>query len=88
MRKEASTNSTPEKVVEENPAEDPPPVFSRREDSDRPRGPARRREHRHAVPERGPGAESLLPLEQGVSRSREEAAGRRHEPGGDRARGH
>ncbi len=27
--------------------------------------------------------ESLLPVEQGVSRSREEAAGRRHDPRGD-----
>ena len=39
--------------------------------------------HRYALPERGPNAESLLPLEQGVSRGREEAPGWRHEPRGD-----
>ena len=51
-------------------------------------GPARRGEHRHAVPEGRARAESVLPLEQGVSRSREEAARRRYEPRGDGARSH
>ena len=36
-----------------------------------------------ALPARRAGAESVLPLEQGVSGGGEEAAARRHHPGGD-----
>ena len=61
-----------EKVVARHPAEDAAPVLSRRKDPDRSRGAARRREHSDALSPRGPEPESLLPVEQGVPRSREE----------------
>ena len=63
--------------------EDPPAVLGGREDSDSPRGLAGRREHHGAVPSRRAEPEFLRPVEQGVSRNWEEAAGRRHDPRGD-----
>ena len=63
--------------------EDPPAVLGGREDTDSPQGLAGRREPRGAVPSRRAEPESLRPVEQGVSRSWEEAAGRRHDPRGD-----
>ena len=43
-------------------------------------GPAGRREYRDAVPSRRPQSESLLSVEQGVPRSREETSGRGYDP--------
>ena len=66
-----------------HPAEDAAPVLSRRKDPDRSRGAARRREHCDALSPRGPEPESLLPVEQGVPRSREEAARGGYDPRSD-----
>src|SRR5215467_8079807 len=72
----------PEKVVREI-APDAAAVFGRREDPHHPGGPAGGGQHRGALPARRVGAESLLPLEQGVSGGGEEAAARRHHAAGD-----
>ena len=66
-----------------HPAEDAAPVLSRRKDPDRSRGAARRREHSDALSPRGPEPESLLPVEQGVPRSREETACWGYDPRSD-----
>ena len=66
-----------------HPAEDAAPVLSRRKDPDRSRGAARRREHCDALSPRGPEPESLLPVEQGVPRSREETARGGYDPRSD-----
>ena len=58
-------------------------VRGRREDSDCPRGDAGRGKHCGAVSPRRAELESLLPLEQGVSGRRQEAAGWRYHPRGD-----
>ena len=50
-------------------------------------GPARRGQHRRALPARRDCPEPLLPLVEGVSRGRQEAAGRRYGAGGHLGRG-
>jgi transposase-like protein len=63
-------------------------VFSRSEDPDRNRGATGRGEHRLAVSPRGYRGEPLLPLEQRVSRSGQEAPAGRYAARSEVERGH
>ena len=72
-----------EKVVQDSPRKTRRRFAGRREDSDCPRGDAGRGKHCGAVSPRRAELESLLPLEQGVSGRRQEAAGWRYHPRGD-----
>ena len=68
VRPRRVSNASKEEAVQRgsspgDPAAGPPPIFGRREDSDRSRGFARRREHRRAVPTRGDRGEPVLPVE-------------------------
>ena len=74
--------ASPEQVVREIQRRTPA-VLGRGEGPHRPRRAAGRAERRGAVSARRAGAEPVLPLEQGVSRSREEAAAGGHDAGSD-----
>src|SRR5262249_11318930 len=70
-----------------DPPADAPTVLRRGEGPHRARRPAGRGERGGAVSARGPSAESVLSLEQGVSRSRQETAAGGHDTGGNGAGG-
>src|SRR5580700_1168593 len=72
---------------ERHPAGDTPAILGRREDPHCAGGPARRGEHRRAVPSRGDRPESVLPLVERLPWGREEAARRRYGPRSNLGRG-
>ncbi len=80
-------SSPPENLVRATRQGHPPcdaqAILGRREDPHRPRRPARRRLDRRALPPRRHRREPLLQLVEGIPRSRQATAGRRHRACGD-----
>jgi hypothetical protein len=76
MRQKSGTQGAGREGRQGHPPQDPQAAFGRGEDPHRAGGPARRGQHRRAVPPRGDRPEPVLQLVEGVPRSRQEAAGR------------
>src|SRR5262245_8764937 len=78
---------TGDRSREEDPSRDAATLLGGRQDPHCTGRPARRGQHRRALPPRGDRPEPLLPLVERLSRGREEATGWRYGPGRDLGRG-
>ena len=76
MRQKSGPVKAPaEQGREGHPSGDAAALLGRGQDPHRAGGPARRGQHRRAVPPRGDRPEPVLPLVEGLPRGRQEAAG-------------